>query len=380
MNGVNTPASRPLPMRIALCLLGTLFLSVAPALPQSTLENGLQIYYPFAQAEDGALDASGNGRHGTLIGTSWCNEGHLAGSRHLGEGSYINAGNEVNFASWPQYSISLWFRHDLSPSDATGYGDKLLCKSTIHSDVYIRMLPSRSGYEYGPGYITFIASIPSGTYAMECREDFRDNTWHHLAIVRDGKFAEMWVDGVLRRGSETAFSIPDNAQPIYLGYSPSPDPSQRRYWPGDIDEFRIYNRALSAKEVRTLAGVSTSDLDDKATRNRQTYEHETLTILEANIADADPQWISDLMERLIKAGARDAWAVPIITRNARTALTLRVLSGPRDIASLRRMIFQATGTAGVREREVNHATPSHHQEETAQPPPQAPIPVKVDEI
>ena len=132
--------------------------------------------------------------------------------------------------------------------------------------------------------------------------------------------------------------------------------------------------------MRTLAGVSTSDLDDKATRNRQTYEHETLTILEANIADADPQWISDLMERLIKAGARDAWAVPIITRNARTALTLRVLSGPRDIASLRRMIFQATGTAGVREREVNHATPSHHQEETAQPPPQAPIPVKVDEI
>jgi hypothetical protein len=367
-------------MRIALCLLGTLFLSVAPALPQSTLENGLQIYYPFAQAEDGALDASGNGRHGTLIGTSWCNEGHLAGSRHLGQGSYINAGNEVNFASWPQYSISLWFRHDLSPSDATGYGDKLFCKSALYSDQYIRMLPSRDEYAYGFGAINFTVSTPDGGFSLECRDDFRDYAWHHVAIIRDGTHAEMWIDGILRKNCEIAVTVSDNTQPIYLGYSPSPDPSQRRYWPGDIDEFRIYNRALSAKEVRTLAGVSTSDLDDKATRNRQTYEHETLTILEANIADADPQWISDLMERLIKAGARDAWAVPIITRNARTALTLRVLSGPRDIASLRRMIFQATGTAGVREREVNHATPSHHQEETAQPPPQAPIPVKVDEI
>ena len=167
MNGVNTPAPLPLPTRTALCLLGAFLLCAAPALPQSTLEDGLQIYYPFAQAEDGALDASGNGRHGTLIGTSWCNEGHLAGSRHLGQGSYINAGNEVNFASWPQYSISVWFRHDLSAGDPTGYGDKLFCKSALYSDQYIRMLPSRDEYAYGFGAINFTVSTPDGGFERE---------------------------------------------------------------------------------------------------------------------------------------------------------------------------------------------------------------------
>ena len=260
MNRAYCPASQSQAVRALFCFLGALLLSTASALSGSTLADGLQLYYPFSQAGDGALDASGNGRHGVLTGTSWASEGHPAGSRHLGSGSYINAGNAVNFASWTQYSISVWFRHDTSAGDATGYGDKLFCKTAFYSDQYIRMLPSRSEYSYGHGAINFTVSTSSGGFSLECRDDFRDNAWHHLSIVRNGVHAEMWIDGVMRKSCEAAITVTDNTQPIYLGYSPSPDSSQCRYWPGDIDEFRIYNRALRSSEVRDLAGLSAPDV------------------------------------------------------------------------------------------------------------------------
>ena len=241
-------------MSLRCCFAGVLLFAAANVLG-SSLSDGLQVYYPFTEAADGAFDASGNGRHGGLTGTTWVNEGHPAGSRHLGPGSYINAGNAVNFASWEQYSISIWFRHDTSIGDETGYGDKLFCKSAMFSDQYIRMLPSRSEYADRPGSINFTVGNGVGGFSLECRDDFRDNVWHHLAIVRNGSHAEMWVDGVSRKSCEIAITVADNTQPICLGYSPSPDDFQRRYWPGDIDEFRIYNRALSNSELQALSGT-----------------------------------------------------------------------------------------------------------------------------
>jgi uncharacterized repeat protein (TIGR02543 family) len=218
-------------------------------LAKPALDHGLQLYYPFTAGGDGAQDASGNGHHGALHGTAWLNEGHQPGCRQFGTGSYIDAGNSVNFAAWEQYSISIWIKRDTSVGDTTGYGDKAICKTDWYSDQHLRMIRDGSLHFI---VLTGGGPYPMARYGVSCADDFRDNVWHHIAVIRNGAHAEMWVDGRVRCTTEDAFTVTSNTMPIYLGYSPSGDWYQRRYWPGALDEFRIYNRALSANEVQLL--------------------------------------------------------------------------------------------------------------------------------
>jgi uncharacterized protein (TIGR00299 family) protein len=107
-------------------------------------------------------------------------------------------------------------------------------------------------------------------------------------------------------------------------------------------------------------------------------DHETLTVLETNLDDVNPQWVGDLIERLLAAGARDAWAVPIVMKKGRPALTLGVLCAPGDADALRRLIFQATPTFGIRSWAVDR-TALARRHETVQTP-YGPVRVKVGEF
>jgi pyridinium-3,5-bisthiocarboxylic acid mononucleotide nickel chelatase len=103
----------------------------------------------------------------------------------------------------------------------------------------------------------------------------------------------------------------------------------------------------------------------------------TLTVLETNLDDANPQWIGDLIERLLGAGARDAWAAPIVMKKGRPALTLGVLCAPGDADALRRLIFQATPTFGIRAWDVRRTALTRRHETVATP--YGPVRVKIGE-
>ena len=107
-------------------------------------------------------------------------------------------------------------------------------------------------------------------------------------------------------------------------------------------------------------------------------DRETLTVLETNLDDVNPQWVGDLIERLLAAGARDAWAVPIVMKKGRPALTLGVLCAPGDADALRCLIFQATPTFGIRAWAVDR-TALARRHETVQTP-YGPVRVKVGEF
>lgn len=78
----------------------------------------------------------------------------------------------------------------------------------------------------------------------------REGEWFHVAVTLSGNTGILYVNGVeADRGSITL--NPSNVAPTrnYLGESQWPDPHLN----GVIDDFRIYNRALSAVEVSGLA-------------------------------------------------------------------------------------------------------------------------------
>jgi uncharacterized protein (DUF111 family) len=81
-------------------------------------------------------------------------------------------------------------------------------------------------------------------------------------------------------------------------------------------------------------------------------QSETLTMLSTNLDDMNPEWLPPLLERLLAAGALDAWLTPILMKKGRPAHTLTVLCAPAQCAALRTLVFQHTSTLGVREATV----------------------------
>jgi pyridinium-3,5-bisthiocarboxylic acid mononucleotide nickel chelatase len=79
---------------------------------------------------------------------------------------------------------------------------------------------------------------------------------------------------------------------------------------------------------------------------------ETAVVLETNVDDLDPRLWPDVLDRLLAAGASDAWLSPILMKKGRPAHTLQALCPHGTVDAVRAEIFRRTSTLGVRSVEV----------------------------
>jgi uncharacterized protein (TIGR00299 family) protein len=78
----------------------------------------------------------------------------------------------------------------------------------------------------------------------------------------------------------------------------------------------------------------------------------TEVVLETNVDDVSPEIAAYTLERLLAAGAHDAWLTPIVMKKGRSAVTLSVLCGTDRERDLSDLLFRETGTLGVRTSRV----------------------------
>jgi uncharacterized protein (DUF111 family) len=77
-------------------------------------------------------------------------------------------------------------------------------------------------------------------------------------------------------------------------------------------------------------------------------ETDEVVVLEATIDDTSPQVFEHVLERLLAAGARDAFLEPVVMKKSRPGVTLRVLCAPPDRDRLAAIVFAETTTIGLR--------------------------------
>ena len=78
----------------------------------------------------------------------------------------------------------------------------------------------------------------------------------------------------------------------------------------------------------------------------------TNVLLEANIDDMSPELLPSVVERLLDAGADDAWITPILMKKGRPAHKLSALVDPIVQHDVERVFFHDTTTFGLRRTQV----------------------------
>jgi uncharacterized protein (TIGR00299 family) protein len=94
---------------------------------------------------------------------------------------------------------------------------------------------------------------------------------------------------------------------------------------------------------------------------------ETITVLEANLDDLNPQVFGYVMDRLIEVGALDAFGMPAQMKKNRPGMLLTVLCRPEDASKLTQLIFIETTTLGVRRRDEMRQTLARRWEKVGTP-------------
>jgi hypothetical protein len=79
-----------------------------------------------------------------------------------------------------------------------------------------------------------------------------DGQWHYVGFVWDGSYRTLYVDGVEVAKDETAVApLLSSDGSLYIGVDKNLEPSS--FFSGLLDDIRIYNRALTTKQIETLS-------------------------------------------------------------------------------------------------------------------------------
>jgi hypothetical protein len=206
-----------------------------------------------------ALDASGNGNHGTYFGdsgtpTASSNVAPLKGPNPFSRAFVASNRQAVRLSPAPaiiqpvnNYTISAWFRTstlDIGHSSATTIpGPRASELVTQNDNWFLRVRATDVAF----------TRRAAGTYfsCFSTSSNHLDGNWHHVAGVLSPAGMKIYVDGIERctntHGESNQY---DRGPDLFVGRHPtSPD------WDfdGNVDDLRFYNRVLSPDEIAAVA-------------------------------------------------------------------------------------------------------------------------------
>lgn len=177
----------------------------------------------------------------------------VVGEARIGQALLFDgAGQHVTF-DMPEvfagtYSAEVWFR-----TVSTGAIQSILNREDERPRASIHLWVDDTKLNAnvrGDDFVEIGAAI-EGRFANGC--------WHHVVVVREGADLEtgsvkLYVDGVaVAIGTGTFGATAVETAPFVLGYRRADDP---RPFAGTIDEVRIFDRALTADEVRGIYQIA----------------------------------------------------------------------------------------------------------------------------
>ena len=227
---------------------------------QVDLTNGLVAYYPF---NGNANDASGYGNNPIFNNATLTSDqlGNPNSAYHFnGVNTYMQIPNSPSLNMTNEISIALWVK-------PTGF---------YTGQCYNNMMLVKADGDYFPGeYHMRFSDVYNGctTPSVDSERFYSTgvianqpyvqlNHWYSVIWTYNGTTSRLYIDCVLQGEATINLAPLTNSYDLFIGRLNDP---LFPYWlNGDLDDIRIYNRALTSDEISTLC-VAASALPVKLT-------------------------------------------------------------------------------------------------------------------
>lgn len=231
-------------MRIAVLALTFGFFLVScgsddPASPRDTLSQGLLGYYTFS---GNAQDSSPGGNDGVLLGGATV------------DGVLATGSNDTDALSLPasildglgDFAVAGWVRFD----GFHIWSSQWISGATAQED-------NNLGVYYNPDQDRWSMDLFGNSTAFAQNSAMEDLGWHHVAVSREGGSARLYVDGNAVGSAVTVssdllavdtggFIVGQDQDSLGGGFATDNSLG------GEVDELRIYDRAVTSTEVKEI--------------------------------------------------------------------------------------------------------------------------------
>ena len=207
--------------------------------------SGLVGYWPMDEGTGTTTaDLSGNNNTGTLTNSpTWVTS------------SNCKSGNCISFDGVDDHVIV---------ANSSSVGPAVMTVSTwartLNNSVIQEFVSKTEGGSYNLGInfwsansLSWVAYIAGNYRAAEKSSSIMNNTWHHITGTFDGSTIRLFLDGVQVGSYNQAGTISTITTPLCFGAEAGPTICNGgRFLQGNLDDIRIYNRALSVDEVKSI--------------------------------------------------------------------------------------------------------------------------------
>ncbi len=152
---------------------------------------------------------------------------------------FISIPNSAEQGVGTNFTIETWFR---SQNIVSGYRSLLDKRNTANNYSNFSM-----AVVDGLHASIFINHGTGNVLSYRTDNQFIPGNWYHYAVTYNGTQLRQFVNGILVRQESVVINNPQLNVPVYIGRAAF----TAEHFNGDIDEVRIWNRALSQAEIQT---------------------------------------------------------------------------------------------------------------------------------
>jgi len=206
-----------------------------------------------------AADSTENSNNGTLQGDARKATWELGGAVELdGDGDFVEISSESDFDVTNGLTLTAWVKAKALKNDM-----KIISKGSAFC----------FGREYDSDFLTF-SCAGIGRQITGSMNVF-DLEWHHVAAVYDGTSESIYVDGILDNSKPASGNIIPNDENLLIGNTSIMSDVE---WWGEIDDVRIYNRAVSQEELQNIRRPYYLEAVDMVPYDESYYEPNDMTL------------------------------------------------------------------------------------------------------
>ena len=204
---------------------------------------GMVSYWKFDEGSGNIAYDSVDGNHGTIYGGATWISGKVGGALSFdGVDDYVDLGNWFNLQT---FTIEMWVN---AGANQGTFADIIDNNHTDYRSWTVQYHKTSSYYHWGAADYQV---VPDPTDVVNFT--LTPGRWQHLVVTRDTYgVSSVYLDGVLIGSRSMTNSIRyDGTEFLRLARWGGGG----RNWNGQLDEVRIYNRALSKSEILELYGI-----------------------------------------------------------------------------------------------------------------------------